>query len=96
MQLICKVESQGAMTETQWTRPSDGQVVTIKRVAVELKSGADTILCEANDRLAENLSKSPLLQDRIYIADLRFVVANGRQEGSRFQNCRLNEISYFI
>lgn len=93
MQVICKVVSQGAMTETEWTRPSDGQVVTIKRVAVELKSGADTILCEANDRLAENFSRVPLLQDRIYIADLRFVVANGRQEGSRFQNCRLNEIS---
>lgn len=81
------------MTETEWTRPSDGQVVTIKRVQVELKSGADTILCEANDRLAENFSKVPLLKERIYIADLRFVVANGKQEGSKFQNCRLNEIS---
>lgn len=93
MQVICTVVSQGAMTETEWTRPSDGQVVTIKRVQVELKSGADTILCEANDRLAENFSKVPLLKERIYIADLRFVVANGKQEGSKFQNCRLNEIS---
>lgn len=93
MQVICKVVSQGAMTETEWTRPSDGQVVTIKRVAVELKSGADTILCEANDRLAENFSKVPLLKDRIYMADLRFVVVNGKQEGSKFQNCRLNDIS---
>lgn len=93
MQVICKVVAQNKMTETEWTRPSDGQVVTIKRVQVELKSGADTILCEANDRLAENFERVPLLQDRLYMADLRFVVANGKQEGSRFLNCRLNDIS---
>lgn len=56
---------QYGMTSRNWTSPSN-ETVIIKSVELEMTDGVDTFTAEANDKLAEQLNASPLMEGAFY------------------------------
>ena len=96
MEIITRVQEQKPLETREW-RKDDGEVVVIKSVQLQLKSGTDVIMCEANDKLAERIAANPLDVNYLYVANLSFSPRKGKDKNGNemfFQKIKLTEINY--
>ena len=90
MEIFARLKSQSPVYYRDWSK-DNGEQVKIKCINVELERGGESIICEANERVADRLEQKPLTPGDIVVAYVKFVVTTSR-EGRQFQNCRLVEL----
>lgn len=90
MEFFARMKSTGPVYYREWVK-ENGEKVNIKCINVELTRGGDSIICEANDRVADRLESKPIAPGEVVVGYVKFTTSTTK-EGRTFQNARLIEI----
>ena len=98
MELIVTVTGVKPMVEREFTK-QDGTKAVIKSKEIQLSTGIDQLVAEANDALAEHLERFQPSANTMYAAQLALTVQESRkadQGGRLFTSIRLKRLVEFI
>ena len=98
MELIVTVTGVKPMVEREFTK-QDGTKAVIKSKEIQLSTGLDQLVAEANDALAEQLERFQPSANTMYAAQLALTVQESRkadQGGRLFTSIRLKRLVEFI
>lgn len=86
MHVLCTLASHG---EARTLTGARGEVTAVD---VILKSGNETIIATAFDKMADKFSKEEITQNSLLSAHLTFT-ARTTNDGKTFQSCRIEDIA---
>lgn len=97
METLVKVLRKGQMQTRDWTSPS-GENVIINSVELKVSNGIDTFICEATDKLAQQLDKTAFQEGQFAMVNCSLSVRSWKSQSSgrdvESNSIRLNKIVF--